>query len=289
MPVLSRPKAAAALIPPASGAPFPFDPAAARPGRAGPGVRTGWFETCSNPACASGWLHLWRSRTAPVFEGGWSCSPACTRARVQLAVGRELDGRGAATESHRHRIPLGLVMLEQGWISSAQLRQALEAQKTAGGGRLGQWLMLQQGVEEHLVLLVPRLFVDAFGALPLRVAAGRLLYLGFEDRLDPVLALALERMHGLRVESGLVNASHFHPAHARLLEAGFPSVQLIEAATEAAVVEALSRAIERARPVEARLVRVHDCLWMRMWSRPQAGPLPEPALVRDAICSMGAH
>ena len=60
-------------------------------------------------------------------------------------------------------------------------------------------------------MLLPRLFVDAFGALPLRVAAGKLLYLGFEDRLDPVLALAVERMSGLRVESGLVQESLFAP------------------------------------------------------------------------------
>ncbi len=138
-----------------------------------------------------------------------------------------------AQESHRHRIPLGLVMLEQGWITSGQLRQALDAQRVAGAGRLGHWLVRQQGVSEQLVtralglqwscpvlplefhdaealtVLVPRLFVDAFGALPLRVAAGRLLYLGFEDRLDPVVALAVERMSGLRVESGLVQESLF--------------------------------------------------------------------------------
>ena len=72
---------------------------------------------------------------------------------------------------------------------------------------------------EGLTALVPRLFVDAFGALPLRVAAGKILYLGFEDRLDPALALAVERMTGLRVESGLVRESLFGPAHARMLKA----------------------------------------------------------------------
>ena len=50
------------------------------------------------------------------------------------------------------------------------------------------------------------------------VAAGKIVYLGFEDRLDPVLALAVERMTGLRVESGLVQESLFRPAHARMLE-----------------------------------------------------------------------
>lgn len=287
-------------------------PAERRPWARGP-LGSGLFESCANPGCASGWLHLWRSRTMPVFESGWNCSAACTAARVAAAVRRELEGRGAMQENHRHRIPLGLVMLEQGWITSGQLRGALDAQRTAGSGRLGYWLVRQQGVSEQLVTralglqwscpvlplefhdaealtaLVPRLFVDAFGALPLRVAAGKLLYLGFEDRLDPVLALAIERMTGLRVESGLVQGSLFRAAQARVLSARFPRVELIEAGSEPALVHALSRSIERVRPAESRLVRAHDCLWLRMWLRPQSGPLPETAWIQDLICSIGAH
>jgi hypothetical protein len=271
------------------------------------------FETCANPVCGSGWLHLWRSRLAPVFEGGWSCSAGCTAARVALAVRRELEGRGSAQESHRHRIPLGLLMLEQGWITSGQLRQALDAQKVAGGGRLGTWLVRQQGVSEQLVtralgvqwscpvlplefhdaealaVLLPRLFVDAFGALPLRVAAGKLLYLGFEDRLDPIVALALERMSGLRVESGLVQESLFGLAHARMLGAKFSPVELIEASSEPAAVHAISQSIERLRPLQSCLVRVHECLWLRMWRKPQTGPVPERGSTQDLICSIGTH
>jgi len=275
--------------------------------------RSGLFETCANPGCSSGWLHLWRSRLAPVFEGGWNCSVACTAARVGAAVRRELEGRGQPQESHRHRVPLGLVMLEQGWITAGQLRQALDAQRVAGAGRLGQWLVRKQGVSEALVtralgvqwscpvlplefhdaealtVLLPRLFVDAFGALPLRVAAGRLLYLGFEDRLDPVVALAVERMSGLRVESGLVQESLFAPAHTRMLNAKFPPVELIEATSEPAAANALAKAVERARPVESRLVRVHDCLWLRMWRHSQTGPMPERGAIQDLICSIGTH
>jgi hypothetical protein len=276
-------------------------------------VRTGWLETCANPRCASGWLHLWRSRSTPVFEGGWSCSAACTRARVTASVRRELEGRVAAPEAHRHRIPLGLTMLEQGWITNAQLRGALEAQKAAGCGRLGHWLVRQQGVSEKLVtralglqwscpvlplefhdgealtVLLPRLFVDAFGALPLRVAAGKLLYLGFEDRLDRVLALAIERMTGLRVESGLVQESLFGPAHTRMLSARFPPVELVDAASELGIVHSLTKAIEKAKPIEARLVRVHDCLWLRMTLQPRTGVLPDTDSVADLICSVGTH
>ena len=71
--------------------------AGSRPTR--PGVpessRLRIFETCANPICGSGWLHLWRSRTAPVFEGGWNCSSACTAARVEAAVGASWTARAA--------------------------------------------------------------------------------------------------------------------------------------------------------------------------------------------------
>lgn len=316
MSLLSRSRLLAASLRGMAGEPlrvesFPPDSAAGDSAVRIGAFRPGLFCNCANAECVSGWLHLWRGRSAPIFERGWSCSPECTRTRVDAAVRRELDGRTLRDEAHRHRLPVGLVMLDQGWISSLQLRQALDAQRVAGFGRLGQWLVRQQGVSEQLVTralglqwscpvlalefhdagalaaLVPRFFLDAFGALPLRVAAGRLLYLGFRDRLDPVLALAVERMTGLRVESGLVRESHFRPAHAEMLQADFPAVELIEA--ESNPVEALARAIERARPVESRLVRVHDCLWLRMWRRAQMVPVPGPASVTDLICSMSSH
>jgi hypothetical protein len=222
-----------------------------------------------------------------------------------------MEGRIGEIAVHRHRVPLGLVMLEQGWISAEQLRRALDAQKAAGQGKLGAWLVRQQGVSEQLVTralsiqwscpvlplelhdptamtpILPRIFLDAFGVLPLRVAAGKILYLGFEDRPDPVLALATERMLGLRVEMGLVRGSLFGSAQERMLSAVFPPVELIEATSEQAMIRALSKAVERAKPFESRLVRVHDCLWLRMWPRPQAGPVLEVSEVEDVVCSLG--
>jgi hypothetical protein len=289
----------------AGSAPEP-DPVSAWPRIPGRGL----LQACANPDCRSGWLQVWRSRSTPIFEGGWNCSPECTGQRLQAAVRRELDGRGSSLDRYRHRIPLGLLMLEQGWITAAQLRGALEGQRANKAGRLGHWLMAKEGVSEQLVTralglqwscpvlslefhdpeglspVLPRLFVDAFGALPLRVAAGKLIYLGFEDRLDRALALALERMSGLRVESGLVQSSQFRPAHSGMLEAKFPPVELLEAASEPALVRVLTKAIERAKPVESRLVRVHDCLWLRMWRKPQTGALPDAPSVEDMICTI---
>jgi hypothetical protein len=274
------------------------------------GARTRILEPCANPHCESGWLHLWRGRSAPVFEGGWTCSSACTEQRVRAAVRREMEGHAGNLAEYRHRMPLGLLMLEQGWIQRAQLRMALDQQKTAGGGRLGQILVRQRVVTEDLVTralslqwscpvlplpfhdaealspLLPRLFIDAFGAVPLRIAAGKLLYLGFEERLDRILALAVQRMSGLKVECGVVAGTEFRQAHGRMLHAVYPPARLLEASSEPNLVRALASVVERVRPAESRLVRVHEFLWLRMWKNKQSMAVPARGEVEDVIGSL---
>ncbi len=296
------------------GARFALEPAQSAAGGAvqpAPGKRGALFAVCAYAGCRAGWLRLWRSRSTPVFESGWCCSPDCTRGQVEIALRREMGSRAAATEAHRHRVPLGLAMLERGWITAEVLRRALAAQRAANSGRIGYWLR-REGVNERLIAralglqwscpvfstetsshesltaLVPRLFLDAFGALPLRVAAERVLYLGFEDRLDPSLSLAIERITGLRVESGMVDESRFRRAHTAALEARYPGVELVEAASESVLAAAMAKAIERARPVESKLVRVHECVWLRMWLRSQSGAIPALDSVLDLIGSVRA-
>jgi len=116
----------------------------------------------------------------------------------------------------------------------------------------------------------------------------KLLYLGFEDRLDPVVALAVERMSGLRVESGLVAESLFGPAHTRMLKAKFP--RGVDRGQFGAGAGAQAGQVDRTvAPVASRLVRVHDCLWLRMWRTPQSGPMPERDSIEDLIGSIGAQ
>jgi hypothetical protein len=312
MPLLGRRGAAESGLPPWDGRNESAGQELRTFGKAGfARARTRLLETCANSGCRSGWLHLWRSRSVPVFEDGWTCSPECTVERVRRAIGRELQGRSEPMAGHRHRIPLGLMLMEQGWVTQADLRSALDAQKASGAGRLGQWLVKLDAVSEVRIVrtlaqqwscpvlnldghdaaalgaAMPRLFVDAFGALPLRVAGGRILYVGFEESIDPVLALALERMTGLQVECGVVDETRFRPTHARMLETSFPRVELVEAASEGAAAQALARAVERTRAVQARLVRVHDCLWLRMHRAPQIDPLPEKDSIVDLVCSVG--
>jgi hypothetical protein len=66
-------------------------------------------------------------------------------------------------------------------------------------------------------------------------------------------------------------------------------VELVETVSEPVLVQVLTKAIERAHPAESRLVRVHDCLWLRMWRRTQGGPMPERDSVQDLIGTIEPH
>lgn len=246
----------------------------------------------------------WRNRRRPIFEGQWGCNGRCVLAMTQTAVERELgDGtEAAAAAPHRHRVPLGLLMLSQGWITHSQLRKALEAQRESGTGRIGDWLQRECGVEpeqvtrgvsmqwgcpvlttegfspEAMALVAPRIFIEKFGFVPLRVAGSRILYLGFEERLDASAAFAMERMTGLKVENGLVEGTQFETARSRLFECNGVEMKLETVADKDVLAARMTGILEQKQPLASRLVRLHQYYWMRAWlesgATGKAGTLP---------------
>jgi Type II secretion system (T2SS), protein E, N-terminal domain len=258
---------------------------------------------CGNAECASGWVRPWRNRRRPIFEGQWGCSGRCVLAMAQAAVRRELgDGASALATPHRHRVPLGLVMLAQGWITHSQLQRALAAQRESGTGRIGDWLMRECGLDaeqiarglsmqwgcpvlttegfspEAMALVMPRIFVERFGLLPLRVAGSRILYLGFADRLDASAALATEQMTELKVESGVLTDVQFEAARSRLLACEGVELKLEVAKDKDAMAARITAILEQKQPIASRLVRLHQHYWLRLWLESgvvgRAGSLP---------------
>ena len=260
---------------------------------------------CGNPECESGWTMPWRNRRRPIFEGQWGCSGRCVLAMVRAAVRRELgDGvaSAAALSPHRHRVPLGLLMLAQGWITHPQLQKALAAQREKGRGKIGEWLLSECGVEAELItrglsmqwgcpvlttegfspelmsLVMPKVFVEKFGLLPLRVAGSRILYLGFLDGLDASSALAIEQMAELKVESGVVDGSQFEAARSKLLACEGVETKHETAEDKDSMAARITAILEQRQPVSAHLVRVHEDYWLRMWLESgtvgRAGSLP---------------
>jgi hypothetical protein len=203
------------------------------------------------------------------------------------------------------------VLLAQGWITHPQLQSALAAQRTSGRGRIGDWLARECGLEEEriarglgvqwncpvlsvegyspaaMALVMPKRFVADFGLIPMRIGGSRLLYVAFEERMNAAAALGLERMCGLKVESGLLPGSQFHAARERILAADSVPVEMKSASDRDALTASVVRVLEQQQPVAARLVRVHQYYWLRMWLESGAlagGQVPLSAEdVRDCL------
>jgi hypothetical protein len=189
---------------------------------------------------------------------------------------------------HRHRVPLGLVLLSQGWVTHPQLQHALAVQKRAGKGRIGSWLIAECGVkEEHIkrglgmqwncpvlsvegfdpepmALLAPRVLIERLGMLPLRVVKDRM-YLAFEDRLDASAALAMQRMSGIKVESGLADGLELKWARQRLFHSEFIDARFDQVGNIDSLTRRMALALVKLQPRAAQLVRVHQFYWLRMW------------------------
>jgi hypothetical protein len=247
---------------------------------------------CAFEGCGSGWRKFWKRRPRPMFEGGWGCSRTCVRALVEVALRREVEGAptfDAAHNIYRHRMPLGLTLLAQGLVTQDQLRRALEAQKAAGRGRIGQWLVEAAGVSEvkvtrgigmqwqcpvlsttgfdvaRMALAMPAILRELCSVVPVRVAGGRLLYLGFAENVDSAAAFALERMHGMTVENGIVPVAEFDAAVHRLRQTSGVPCREAHARSFDDMVLQIADVLGKLQPVASRLVRLRDRYWLRLW------------------------
>jgi len=323
------------LGPPRRGAEVPNDalsrpPAADRSAAVNPPARPplslfGSPETlriaCGNRVCDGGWTPPWKSRRYPFFEGKWACSHGCLLAMVRQAIAREIGGGelervGDDTVQHRHRIPLGLVLLGQGWITHPQLRKALEMQRLKGSGRIGDWLISECGLRdewitrglsvqwncpvlategfspETMARAIPRPFIEEYGILPVRIAARRILYVGFQDHLDASSAFAVEQMSGLRTVCGVIGEARYRKARESVLGCRPVEWKRVRVADRDALARSIERAIDQQKPTSSRLVRLHKYYWLRLWQESEgsvrtARQVPSPGEAADYLFTIG--
>lgn len=275
--------------------------------------------TCANPRCTRSWMAFLKDRRRPIFEGNWACSRSCLSSLVEASIRRESYEAGSADEvsAHRHRIPLGLILLAQGWITHAQLQRALAVQRLPGSTSIGRLLIEQSGLsQDHITralamqwgcpvlpaeefdpaamaLAVPRVLLEALGLLPLRLANRRILYLAFADRLDASAAFAIERMNGLKVISGLIDPASWSHAQRRLCASNFVDTVSEHVADLDAMSRKITSALAAAQPRASRVVRLHQFFWLRMWletgamSTPDGGFPRTQSDVADVIYTVG--
>jgi hypothetical protein len=220
------------------------------------------------------------------------------------AVRAQIESWEPAPAERALRMPLGLILLSRGWISHRELQDALAAQRRAGHGRIGEWLHHLHGVSEETVAkglaiqwscavlpsgmpgfepvpaLIPAFLQKRYDFALLRQGPDAALYLAGKYRPEHAAARAVEHM--LR-----------EPVHAAFIEDRAWCCAVVDAADDAQLeitelenpgrdgaAAHICKLIERVRPYDARLVRVHDHLWLRIWlGKPGRCPIQ----VRDVV------
>jgi len=103
--------------------------------------RAKFAPSCAHPDCRNRrilWRCFRRKSAGVVIEGLRYCQEDCMECALTDALRRlrSVSPRGFAP----HRVPLGLVLLSREQLTAEQLRTGLEAQRSAGRGKIGEWL-----------------------------------------------------------------------------------------------------------------------------------------------------
>lgn len=249
----------------------------------------------SSPPCAlvscSGSRSLWqrlRHRQGTFLQGAFYCQPQCLETALisQLSHLRVM----APSPQPPNRIPLGLLMVARGKLTFAEVGAALEAQRRAHYGKIGEWieklgfateqevttaLALQWGCPVatsfdpstiHSLGSIPFPILEAFQMLPLNhVASTNTLYLAFGERVDHGALYAIEKILACRTQPCVAGRKSIacqldsmrqlpHPSD---VEFG-PMNDLTEMARIASSYTA------RLSPEAVRLSRIGRFIWLRL-------------------------
>jgi hypothetical protein len=260
----------------------------------------------SQPPCAlvsctrsqSFWQRL-RDRHRPngtFLQGAFYCQPQCLEAALinQLSRLRVM----APPPLPPHRIPLGLLMVARGKLTHVEVQAALEAQRRARYGKIGEWIeklgfATEQEVTTALALQwgcpvatsvdpstvqslgnIPLPILESFQMLPLNYAvATNTLYVAFGERVDHGALYAIEKILACRTQPCVAGRKRI----ARQLESMRqlprptdvefgPMNDLAEMARIAASYTA------RLSPEEVRLSRIGRFIWLRLDVHPAVRP-----------------
>jgi hypothetical protein len=258
-----------------------------------------WIDVCGNRECRTGWLQLFRSRSCPRFEEKWGCSAVCMERMIADTLRSQIESWEPVPAERALRMPLGLILLSRGWISHRELQEALAAQRRAQNGRIGEWLHRLHGISEETITkalgiqwnctvlpsgmpglefarsLTPVFLRNRYGLAPLRQGSDRSLYLAGKYRAEHAAARAMEYMFREPVHAAFLEDSAWN-----LADGDAADTTALHLPGHDGVVACIREWIEQSRPSDARLVRVHDHLWLRMWLRERGS---QPMRIRDTV------
>jgi len=268
--------------------------------RFGPGRwREQWrgaLARCHRQGCGrrAGWWRAFGAETGGLrLRDAWYCTLQCFELALTDTILRLRRPMAAAPPSPSHRVPLGLVLLSRGQLSNQQLRAALEAQRVAGRGRIGDWLQQlgfasEQQVTSALGLqwacpvfplqptfdpacgqMIPLPLLRACRMLPVHYAPSTgVLLMAFCERIDYTVLYLLERMLHCRTEPCLAGASALQRILAGLEQQTRCDEIVFERVSDACEMARITRSyVQKLSAETLQLAAVGEHIWVQLGCR----------------------
>jgi hypothetical protein len=269
----------------------------------------GWREfwrklapACGHSDCRhtqSVWRRLRRRPGGVLIQSVRYCRDDCAERALTDALLRIRSASQRALASHR--VPLGLLLLSRQQLTVEQLRAALAAQRTAGRGRIGEWLLTLGFVSEQQVTAalarqwscpvlranslasasfklaalkpgasrapqIPLTLLESFVMIPVDyVETTATLHIAFGEGVDNSILYAIEQMLGCHTESCMAVPSyvrqHLQTLSGRRAESEVVFDRVTDGAESARIILSYCA---RLAASEVRLAACGPHLWVRL-------------------------
>jgi hypothetical protein len=215
------------------------------------------------------------------------CFPGCFEEELTRRF-QEAESSSDSMPRPPHRVPLGLLMLSRGDIDAAQIRQALNAQRASGAGRIGEWIEKLGYAREHQVISalaaqwgcpvlrhlparaadcgVPYQLLNRFRMVPVHFARiTRVLHVAFSGDIEYPVLLAIEQMLECKTAPCLAASAALGIAVARIDEQEPKPEKVFEGARRPdEMTRITSSYAARLGASQVRMVLCGEYLWIRI-------------------------
>jgi hypothetical protein len=226
------------------------------------------------------------------FDDRWYCSSKCLERAVRLAV-QNLISRFLFERPRTYRLPIGLLLVNRGQISYAQLQEALRMQRADGGsGKIGMWLRQMNATsDEHLVNalaqqwacpvyplerhpngatwndVAPFTLFESVRAVPAHLSLdGKTLHVAFSERIDHTTLYALERILDCRTVACVASEAAVNAIlEAQSTRAGRSEISFDSLRDAAGISSAICSYVQRIESPRLKLARAGAHLWARLY------------------------
>ena len=244
--------------------------------------------TCSSPECRHHHIirRLWQLTPNVRLHGLTLCFPQC----LERELLRHLQHASTAPRREQVnscRVPLGLLMISRGELTSEQLHQALALQKKNGTGRIGEWLQqLGHACDVSVAAAlasqwscpvlksvpagvgsctVPFHLLKSFCMAPVHFSNDRrILHMAFAEKIEHHALLVIEQMLDCNTEACLTTRSEIDAALVRMEEHNPREILFDGTCGPEETVRIICSYVSALNASEIRVAYCRELLWARL-------------------------